>query len=851
MKGRGAAATGGRVVPGVVVVAGMVVTVVVVTALGAATFAGAQVWEELGPSAVADFVFTGRIAGVVASPSDPGRYFAAGASGGIWRSDDAGASWRPLGDRLPTTACGAIALDPRDEDVVYVGSGEANFAYHSLYGAGIYRSSDGGESWQVLAESRFAGRTISRLAVGEDGVVWAAVGRAGGTSDGFEGARGHPDRRGPLGLFRSTNDGKTWRRVAGLPPIHAADVDLDPRDPRRVWATMTDVFGHPANGVYRSTDGGNTWRNTTSAFAGEGLGRIAVALAPTDPRRVYALVAQPAGRGSQGGFFPPGAGTWGLLVSGDDGGSWRRVETGNFMGSQGDYDIAVAVAPDDPDTVYLGGVQMLASRDGGESFENVTPPHVDLHDFAFDAAGRLLAAGDGGLFSSADGGRSWSIRNRDLGLVQFYAGLAAHPTDRQWVLAGTQDNGTLLRRSASDVWRAVFGGDGGWNAVHPTRPWVTFVQFQGAGNLFRSTDGGTTFTAAASGIAEGERSAFQAPIVFDPGDPDRLLYATQRIWESTDLGASWQAISGDLTAGPPAAVRALAIAPSDASRVYALTNDGRLQVSRDGGRSFVLAREGIPGWPRIQRQVAVDPLDADVVFVAETAFGSDRVLRSGDGGTTWTAVGDGLPDLPVATVAVHRAGDVRLVLAGTDRGVYLSRDGAGWVPYGRQLPTAPVNDLHVDLPHRRVLAATLGRGLWEARLPTVADLAGGGGGGGGGGDSCALPPGDGSFCRDCAPCAAGEGDCDRDSDCAAGLVCVQDVGADFDFGPGIDVCTTGSSCPLPPGHGHFCRDCAPCAAGEGDCDRDADCADGLVCGANLGADFGYGPGIDVCTALGR
>ena len=685
--------------------------------------AAAQQWQPLGPAPIAcgEFAgFTGRVADLALSRHDPDLYFAAAASGGVWRSTDGGASWSPLTDHLPTTALGAIALDPRDESLVYAGSGEANYAYHSLYGAGFYRSADLGQTFGVLAAKRFAGLAFSELAAGPDGRLWAGVSRAGGTFAGFEGARRHPRRRAPMGLFRSANGGRAWTLVRnGLPPLPVADVDIDPGDHRRIFVTASDVFGDRRNGVYLSTDGGARFREVLG-IAGTSLGRIALAIAPSDPRFVYAIASRPAGRETTGGFTPVGDAVLALFASSDGGATWTATHPGDFLGDQGVYDIAIAVSPQDPRVVLLGGVQMLRSRDGGATFANVTPPHVDIHDIEFDAAGRLLAAGDGGVFRSEDLGDSWETLNGGLGTVQYYAGLALSPLDPELVLVGSQDNGTHLRRP-DGRWEQVLGGDGGWGDVRDEDPDTFVVQFQGTGNAFRTEDGGLSFTRVAGAVPPEDRTAFQAPLLFGPdsAEGEVLYYATQRL-HVREGGRPFTPVSPDLTGGAPWAVRSIAVSPADPATLWATTNDGRVLVTADRGASWTRVRSGLEGWPRIMRQVAADPLDPDLAVVVDGGFGGARVLLTRNLGRAWTEIGRRLPDLPIFAVAIAHVGGRRHVFAGTDRGVFVTaNDGKGWARYGAGLPNAPVHDLVVDTVHGRVVVATLGRGVSSSPLAAL------------------------------------------------------------------------------------------------------------------------------------
>lgn len=832
----------------------------------AAVGAKAQPWTELGPapidSGTATFQgATGRVAGIAPSPLRPNRYFLAAASGGVWWTNNAGATWRPLGDALPTTAMGAIAVDPRDDRVLYAGSGEANGSYHSLYGLGLYKSTDRGQTWEALGIAEFSGRSVAHIAISPAAPdrLLVAAGRAGGSFAGNEGAREHPRRRGTTGIFGSDDGGRTWFRPTGLPRRDASDVRFDPRDPRRVWAAFGSAYGDPGNGIYRSLDGGRSWSRLALGAPGDAIGRPRIGVSPSNPNRLYVLSATSSTRATTGGFFPGSNGVLGLFRSDDGGDTWRRTDPGNFMRGQGNYNVAVVVHPTNPNQVFLGGVQMLRSDDGGSTFIDVTPPHVDIHDIVFDGAGRLVVACDGGIYRSTNLGATWLARNQDLGVVQYYAGLSVAPDDRSQILLGAQDNGTHLR--LGNQWFEIFGGDGGYTAIHPTQTNIRLVQFQGVGNLFRSVDGGFTWVQSL-GIAAGDRTAFQAPLARDPTNPERVLYATQRVWESLDGGQNFNPLSGDLV-GAPWAIRDLAIAPSNALVVHALTNNGRLLTSRDGGRTFTQGRTGVGGWPRITRQIAFDPLEHSLAWVADMRFGGTGVLATRDAGRTWQAVARDLPDVPVNTVAVHRDGSDRFVLAGTDTGVFVSTDnGRRWRPYGSRLPNVPVQDLVVDTAHARLVASTLGRGVWTNALPDGTTPPGDPGDPGDPGNpgECTETLGTGRYCTACGPCTAGQGDCDTNAECAAGLSCAQNVGAQFGFAPGVDVCVAGNDPgnPNPPpggctetlGNGRYCTACGPCAAGQGDCDNDTECAGSLVCAQNVGAQFGFAPGVDVCVADG-
>jgi photosystem II stability/assembly factor-like uncharacterized protein len=677
---------------------------------------------ELGPAPIVNGGYVGRVSSLICSPTDPRRYFVGAADGGVWRTLDGGASWTPLTDQMPTTAIGALAFDPTNEQVIYAGTGEANYANHSRYGLGLYKSADGGDTWQHLGESVFAGRCFSKIVVShqDSQVLYASITRAGGFPE-LAAAKGHPQATGPLGVFRSNDGGVSWTHLtAGIPgDLSATDLAIDPTDGQVVYAAVGRIFGHAGNGIYKTVDGGVSWTKLTNGLPAswQDQGRIALGLAPTMPNRVYTLIA--AKSDAAGG----GAATRGAFRTDDGGATWAPLANLNIQATYGWYLCVAAVRPDDPDTVVFGGLTMVRSRNAGAAFQSITPPHVDIHAIAWDANGRLVAGDDGGFHRSPNDGVNWVTRNEGLGTIQFYAGLSTHPTDDRVVFGGAQDNGSNRRTTSDKTWAQVFGGDGGWTQLNPTAPDVVFVEFQGTGNLYRSSDGGNGFTQSATGIVAQDRNCFLPPYVIDPLNPNRMLYGTHRIYESLDGGMSWTRIGTNVTNGPPAAIRALAIAPTNSSVVYAATNDGNILISLDGGVTSEVILSGVPGWPRVTREIVVDPTDAMTMYLAVAAFGQTQVRRTTDGGKTWEALDAGLPDIPVNVVAVDPRPTRNVIYAGSDNGLYRSiDDGLSWHRYGHGLPYAAVIDLVFEPQRRRAIVGTQGRGAWSVQASAPGDV---------------------------------------------------------------------------------------------------------------------------------
>lgn len=673
-------------------------------------------WTPVGPINVG-----GRVNAVVAAPGGKPAYLGA-ANGGVFRSDDFGQNWFPLTDALGLSSVGALALNPTNPNTVWLGTGDANGTVDGYDGTGLYVSRDGGRNWAsrgLRATSRIAAVAISPLDTNR--ILVAAMGKAFTTD---------PNR----GLYRSVDGGQTWKRTLYLnDSTGVSDIAVHPTNPDTVYCTTWTrvrrltyrrAYG-PDCGVWRSVDGGDTWTRLTNGLpTGTDVGRIAIAIAPSRPSRVYASFT--------GGLTTGYLGT-GLYRSDDGGVSWSRVDITtthrNMFGGFAWCFGRVVVSPTNPDDVWVLGVRLARSLDGGEILEDVTGSvHVDMHDLWLDplAPDERLLGNDGGLYYSVGGG-PWQ-KSLNLPVTQFYAG-AVDPQNASKVLGGTQDNGTLKTETGAAGWSLILGGDGFRCLVHPTNTNLLIAEWQYASDrtgVKRSTTNGASF-GATSGWVGSDRYNWNTPFVANPLNPNTLIAASHRVYRSTNTGLNWAPVSSDLTTNPGAAVvygtvSALAISPSDTSLYLAGTDDGRVWRSPDHGTTWVEISTGLP--KRYVTSVAGDPFSPTTILVTFSGFGQDlhdpHVFRSTDLGATWEDASGNLPDAPVNDLIVDPLLEGALYAA-TDLGVFVSwNKGATWSPLGGDMPIQTVWDLVLHTDSRQLFAFTHGRSAWKLTLPSAA-----------------------------------------------------------------------------------------------------------------------------------
>jgi hypothetical protein len=695
-------------------------------------------WQSIGPSPIreissggnARFADTGRVRAVAVDPNDPNVIYVGAATGGVWKSINGGATWTPIGDRTCSLASSSIAIDPVDPRIVYVGTGELHGQ-----GCGLLRTTDGGQTWQTLgaevfqklANTRFF-QPIWRIAIDP-----RTAGSLSGTT--IHVASEH-------GLFKSTDGGATWvKKIAPDRRGHsfkAWDVILDPRNPdvayaAAIFADPLNSFGLHQGGIFKSVDAGETWiRLSTGLPPANETFRTVLALAPSNPDIVYAAIGK-------------GETIRGIFRSQDAGQTWQQVTTmdaGNIAGNCGVqclWNLALTVDPRNPQTVYFGGIPLYRSDNGGQTWSIIQTTsnlpinksiHVDIHQIVFDRFGRLLAVSDGGLFRAV-APPDWEPLNGGLAATQFFPGIALHPTDASVVIGNTQDT-SLLMRSGS-TWRHIPGAEGGSALIDPANPAriysTTFACAQlGCGTTgipYRSEDGGATFSTITQGLTLGEQGRSVPPFVMDPSNPQTLLFGSNRVYRSTNRGDLWTPISPALTDSTSGELSALAVAPSSSSTIYAASGYAQAWREYDHAQVWVTSDTG-GNWTNVtgslpQRRVsdiAVDPADASTAYLTFAGYGSGHVFRTTDRGGSWQDISGTLPDAPVYAVIIAGIASPRTLYLATEVGVFKSNDGGStWLAFSDGLPNSPVLDIAFNATTNVLVASTYGRGMFAIGMP--------------------------------------------------------------------------------------------------------------------------------------
>ncbi len=684
-------------------------------------------WRSIGPHR------GGRVTAVAGVPGQPLVYYFGATGGGVWKTEDAGLSWRPVSDGFfKTGSVGAVAVAVADPNVVYAGMGEACIRSNFSHGDGMYRSTDAGRTWSHLGLDKT--RQIGRIRVDPrdpDRVYVAALGSPFGES---------PDR----GVFRSKDGGRSWQKVLFVDArTGAVDVDIDPYNPRVLYAGFWEVYrrpwgifsGGPGSGLYRSTDGGDSWSRLSEGLPKGIKGRIGVSASAARQGRVYAIVEAEDG---------------GVFRSDDGGTSWRRTSEDARIRERAWYYSHIYADPKEPDTVYTLTLRIFKSSDAGRSFQPIRGTHADNHDLwiAPEDNRRMANGNDGGTAVTLNGGESWTSQDNQATAQIYHVITDNQPRYR--IYGAQQDNSTVSIPSRTPGqgidrtdWYPVGGGESGYVAPSPLDPNVVFAgSYYG---LLTRYDVRTQQTRNVSvwSVTNGGRAAADVkyrfqwtfPIVYSPHDPKRLYAAGNVLFQSDDEGQSWTAISPDLTrndkgkqgpvGGPLTGDNSSAdyyctiftVAESGRRKgmIWAGSDDGLVQLTQDGGATWTdVTPKALPEWSRISL-IEPSPHDADTAYVAVNRYQlgdfQPYLFKTSDAGKSWKPIVAGIAQ--AAFVRAVREDPARrgLLYAGTETGIYVSfDDGERWQSLQLDLPVVPVTDLTVK--DGDLVVATQGRSFY-------------------------------------------------------------------------------------------------------------------------------------------
>jgi len=689
----------------------------------------------------------GRVTAVAGHAAHPFTFYMGSVGGGVWKTTDYGHTWRNVTDGTPLTtgAIGSIQVAPSDTSVVYAGTGSDGIRSNVITGRGIYKSTDAGETWDVIGLED--GGQIGRLAVDptdSDRVFAAASG----------GPFGKNEQRG---VFRSTDGGETWEKV-----LYASDstgaygLAMNPENPDEIYAALwrgerkpwTIISGCEApcqGGIWKSTDGGDSWEQVLSAdeMPDDLIGKIDLTVSPADPSRVYAVVEAK----------PPAEG---LYRSDDRGATWELVNDRYDLMERPFYYTNVTAHPTDPDGVFVNAEQgFFKSTDGGGSFDRIPTPHGDNHDMWINPENPdlLIQSNDGGANVSLDGGDTWSTQQNQPTAELYQVDVDnRHP---YWLYAGQQDNSTVAVPSLPATRHAPAGPEAQWEAIggcetgpvvpHPENANVVYANCKGRFGRFSRVDGQEENYEVGAEYIYGHNPAelkyrFQrtVPIEVSPNDPDVVYHGSQYVHRTTNEGESWERISPDLTTNAQVGHRrpgepitwditgeeyfsttyVIQESPHDQDVIWTGSFDGLIHVTQDGGGNWAdVTPESLPKWGRVNA-IEISPHDPGTAYVAVYRFQLDDfepyLYKTTDYGESWTRLttGDnGIPaDHPVRVVREdpERPG---LLYAGTEFGMYVSfDDGAHWQPLQQNLPTTPITD--IELHRGDLILSTMGRGFW-------------------------------------------------------------------------------------------------------------------------------------------
>lgn len=704
-------------------------------------------WQHIGPTHM-----SGRVTDIAKPLDQPFTFYVTSASGGVWKTVNEGTSWTPLFDDAPSAAWGAIAVDPADSQIVWIGGGESNIFRSSMAGTGVYKSTDAGATWKHmgLPDTHHIARIVIHPT--DSNVVYVAAG-------------GHeytPNEE--RGIYKTTNGGITWKKVLYESEMAGAnDLVMDPASPDTLYASMwhrvrhawSDPVPGPGGGIYKSTDAGESWTRLSEGLPQrDKTGRIGLSLAASKPNVIYALidnheVARAAKEGERDSYGRPkkdvikGAEVY---RSDDSGKTWSKVsESSRLMESlfstYGWVFSQIRVDPSDENTSYIMGVSLLKSTDGGKTYQRLFDRglHADHHAMWIDPGNSqyVINGNDGGVNLSYDGGETWK-NLENLPVVQFY-NVAVDDLKPFNVYGSVQDNHSWYGpsthrpgRSDSRQWQRIPGGEASYHAIDPDDQDIMYSEMF-YGSIMRTDLAAKKTVDIKPKAAEGEpplRGQWLAPFTLSKHNSRVVYHGMQYVFRSMNRGDKWERISPDLTYNDPqkqgnisfATISTLSESPLKFGLIYAGTDDGRLHVTKDSGQQWTEITAGLPKDKWFSRVVASRFNEGTVYATQNGKRDNDfqvYVYRSRDYGKTWEDISEGIPGGPINVIAEDPF-DEDVLYVGSDRGIYVSTDGAEtWTVFGSELPSTFVHDIAIHEGEKMMVIATHGRGIWKLSIRSV------------------------------------------------------------------------------------------------------------------------------------
>lgn len=671
-----------------------------------------QDWTTKGPANIG-----ARINTIAIHPDNDAIMFAGFSRGGVWRTVNAGLDWEPVFDEQLYLSIGDIAFDPNDPNTIYVGTGDPNISASFMIGDGIYRSTDGGDTWENIGLGHL--NIITQIIVHptDQQTIYAA-------------AMGVPfERDNKRGLYRTTNGGDTWEQIlfvsnqAGIIDLvmdHSNSEILYAASWDRIRNNQESIVSGPNAKIFKTLNGGDDWQQLGGGLPIDTQGRIGLAMAPQNPLHLYASYT---GTNSQ---------LYNVYESLDGGQNWEGVLDENSMapisagalGGFGWYFGKIRVNPVDENDIYVLGVSLWRSRDGGQNWEVTSPgTHADKHDLQWNSQGAAIMATDGGLYQSTNDMLTWEdIEN--IPCTQFYR-VAINPHEPTYAYGGAQDNGSTGGANLAENWERIFGGDGFQMAFHPEFPEHFFAETQN-GRISVTLNGGDNWSSAMEGIDGNDRRNWDMQYLLSPHDPDILYTGTYRVYQGFDSeNPIWAPISEDLTDGLVLhpryhSITSIEESPLVAGQLYVGTTDGN--VWRNDGDDWTAINSGLPD--RYVSAVKASPAFEDAVFVSMSAYKdydfSPLLFRSTDRGENWIPIAGDLPNLAINDVYIYPNTGDSIIFVATDGGVYgTTSAGTNWQRIGNNMPFVAVNDLEINFATNELIAGTFARSITSYPLDSL------------------------------------------------------------------------------------------------------------------------------------